>query len=75
MAGKSAGIIWFKDRRCLNSRLVGNKGANLAKLQSLGYNVPDGFCIAANAAVRITENPQELNKALKHLGFPVAVRS
>ncbi len=49
MATPDPYIIWFEDSRAADTREVGGKFANLARLHSMGARVPRGFAVSTAA--------------------------
>ena len=69
-------ILWLTDPRCQDPSLVGNKGAALAALQGLDYNVPPGFCVTIPAMVGgATDWKDPVSTALLDLPAPWVARS
>jgi rifampicin phosphotransferase len=69
-------VLWLDDPRCQQPNLAGNKGATLARLRSLGYEVPNGFCLTTAAlSAGAGRFRGEVPEALRRLGPPWAVRS
>ena len=61
-------ILFFNSISASNINEVGGKGANLGELSSAGFNVPDGFCVTAQAYSEfIRQNQKQLYKLLKNI--------
>lgn len=69
-------VVWLDDPSCSRAELAGNKGATLARLAGLGYEVPRGFCLTTAALAAGTDAYREgLIEAVRRLKPPWAARS
>lgn len=75
-------ILWLQDKRCIISKYVGTKAANLAKLMQEGFPIPQGFCITTSGYKLLKENKylssfsKEFNNLLaKSISGKIIVRS
>ena len=59
-----SGISSFEDGNSDNKKLLGGKGAGLAKMTQLGLPVPPGFTITTLECTRYYENNQQLSDEL-----------
>lgn len=48
-------VVTLDDHQATDSRLVGAKAANLARLQHGGFAIPDGFCVTTAAYTILTQ--------------------
>jgi pyruvate,water dikinase len=79
-------VVWLRDRAARDAALCGGKGAGLARLVALGFDVPDAFVLTTRAfreAAGFLPDGQpvpaglrrEIVEAYRRLGGRVAVRS
>jgi len=70
-------LIWLHEPDCKQAELVGNKAANLAKLVSYGYSVPNGFAVVPRPSPQNLSLGEsiEFESALQKLSTPVVARS
>lgn len=69
-------VVWLADPAALESSVVGNKAATLARLIERGYNVPNGFVVTIGALGGGEERWQTAaHTALRRLPPPWVARS
>jgi len=78
--------VWLRERAARDAASCGGKGAGLARLVALGFEVPDGFVLTTQAYRLAADRPpgtdllpeavrRDLGASYRRLGGRVAVRS
>ncbi|MCK4714552.1 MAG: hypothetical protein KAT35_03180, partial [Candidatus Aenigmarchaeota archaeon] len=63
-------IAWFKELNKDSIAVAGGKGANLGEMLNVGFPVPQGFAVVADAYWEFlveTRLKEEVEEVLKHL--------
>ena len=72
-------LISLEKEYCENSRLVGNKAANLSRLLRNGFNVANGIVLTINCVKNVIESDKNINiiinKINESISSPYIVRS
>jgi Pyruvate phosphate dikinase, AMP/ATP-binding domain len=66
-------VVTLDDHQATDSRLVGAKATNLARLQHGGFAIPDGFCVTTAAYTILTQG-RDVAELIERLRWPIPAR-